>query len=294
MAAEKANFTVVRMSRLLEVSRSGFYAWQARRDTGPTPAQMRRAVLDAEVRAEHADSDDTYGAPRLAHELARKGVHVDKKTVAASLARQGLEGVSPRKFTPVTTIAGDSAHRIPDRVQRTWDQGGLNRVWISDITYLRTGEGWLYLAAVTDACSRRVLGWAMDSHMETGLVTQALRMAHTLRGDLPEGLVFHADRGTQYTSNEMWQTCQELGLDQSMGRTGVCWDNAMAESLWGTLKCEFYDRRTFATRAEAKRAVATWIEARYNRVRLHSSIGYVPPVEFEHHLLTDTNQAEAA
>jgi transposase InsO family protein len=291
---EKANFTVVRMARLLQVSKSGFYAWRARRAVGPTETHQRRAALDAQVRAEHAASDETYGAPRLAHELARKGTKVDKKTVARSMSRQGLEGISPRTFTPATTIAGESAHRIPDRVERTWDQGGLNKVWISDITYLRTGEGWLYLAAVTDAYSRRVLGWAMDSHMETGLVTKALRMAYTLRGDLPEGLVFHADRGTQYTSDEMWQTCQELGIDQSMGRTGVCWDNAMAESLWGTLKCEFYDRRSFLTRAEAKRAVATWIEARYNRVRLHSSIGYVPPVEFEYNLLTIADQAEAA
>lgn len=282
------------MARLLEVSRSGFYAFQARRAAGPTPAQQRRAELDAQVRAEHAASDETYGAPRLAHELKRKGTKVDKKTVAASMARQGLEGISPRGFRPVTTIAGESAHRIPDRVQRTWDQGGLNKVWISDITYLRTGEGWLYLAAVTDACSRRVLGWAMDSHMETGLVTRALTMAVTLRGELPEDLVFHADRGTQYTSQEMWTTCQELGLSQSMGRTGVCWDNAMAESLWGTLKCEFYDRRSFATRAEAKRAVANWIEARYNRVRLHSSIGYVPPVEFEQNQLTHADLAKAA
>jgi transposase InsO family protein len=195
----------------------------------------------------------------------------------------------------VTTITGGSAHRIPDRVERDWDQGALNTVWISDITYLRTGEGWLYLAAVTDACSRRVLGWAMDSHMETGLVTRALRMAHTLRGELPDDLVFHADRGTQYTSDEMWMICQELGVAQSMGRTGVCWDNAMAESLWGTLKCEFYDRRIFATRAEAKHAVATWFEARYNRVRLRSSIGYVPPVEFEHNLQpTATDLAKAA
>jgi len=136
----------------------------------------------------------------------------------------------------VTTIPGVDARKIPDLAKRCWDKGRINAVWISDVTYLRTGEGWLYLAAITDAHSRRILGWAMDSRMGTFLVERALRMAHALRGEVPAGLVFHADRGTEFTSNVMFRVCRDLEVLQSMGRTGVCWDDAMAESVWATLK----------------------------------------------------------
>ena len=178
------------------------------------------------VRKVFAESDDVYGAPRVHARLAREGTFVDRKTVAKSMLRQGLEGISPKKFTPVTPIPGVDTYKIPDRVKRGWDQGGLNRVWISDITYLRTGEGWLYLAAVTDAHSRRILGWAIDSRMGTFLVAKTLKMAHTLRGEVPEGVVFHADRGTEFTSDDMFTVCRDLEILQSVGRTGVCWDNS--------------------------------------------------------------------
>ena len=207
-------------------------------------------------------------------DLHEAGSPVNVKTVAASLRRQGLEGVSPRGFRPVTTIPGVATHSIPDRVQRVWDTGRLNTVWISDITYLRTGEGWLYLCVVRDGCSRRVLGWAMDTHQDTNLVERALVMAKTLRGDFPGRVVFHADRGAQYTSEQIHKVTKQLGVDQSMGRTGACWDNAMAESFWSTLKNEFYHRFTWPTRAEAKQGVVRWIEVVYNRRRRHSSIGY--------------------
>ena len=213
------------------------------------------------------------------------------------MRRQGLEGVSPRRFTPVTTIPGVPAHRIPDRVNRRWDTGELNQVWISGITYLRTGEGWLYLCVVRDACSRRVLGWAMDSHQDADLVERALRTATTLRGSFDGTVVFHADRGTQYTSAQLHRATTELGIDQSMGRTGVCFDNAMAESFFATLKTEFYDRRTWPTRAEAHREVARWIEVVYNRRRRHSAIGYDTPVDYEHTLTNnkvETSMDQAA
>lgn len=180
----------------------------------------------------------------------------------------------------MTTIPGASIHRIPDRVEGQWDRGELNHVWISDITYLRTGEGWLYLCAIRDACSRRVIGWAMDSAQTTDLVERALRMACVLRGGVPDDVVFQ-DRGTQFMSARLYDVCAELGVQQSAGRTGVCWDDAMAESFWSTLKSEFHDRRTWASRAEAQAGVADWIERMYNRRRLHSALGYVTPVSFE-------------
>lgn len=211
------------MARLLRVSRSGFYAWRRRRSEAPARI-AERAELDGKVRRAHTESYGTYGAPRIHAELVRNGTGVDRKTVAASMRRQSLEGISPRRFRPVAPIGAAPVHSIPDLVARKWDTGALDAVLISDITYLRTGEEWLYLCAVRDACSRRVIGWAMDSTQTTSLVERALRMAYILRGGGPEGAVFHADRGTQYTSTQLNDVCTGLGIRQSVGRTGVCWD----------------------------------------------------------------------
>ena len=226
------------------------------------------------------DSDEVYGAPVLPQNSLTKH-YVNRKTVAKRMRLMGIEGISARAFAPVTTIQSKQKSTLPNLVKRLFDQGQLNRVWMSDITYLRTGEGWLYLCAIRDGHSRRVLGWAMDSVQDSYLVERALRMAYTLRGEVPEGLVFHADRGTQFTSEQLWQVCQELGIAQSVGRTGVCFDNAMSESFWSTLKTEFYDRKKWATRDEARKAVARWIEIVYNRRRRHSAIGMISPVDFE-------------
>lgn len=291
MAQEKANYEISRMARLLGVSRSGYYRWRGQRDGGLGPQAARRAVLDEQVRDFYVASDQVYGAPRITADLHDAGVQVNVKTVASSMRRQGLGGISPRMFTPVTTIAGVPAHRIPDRVNRRWDTGELNRVWISDITYLRTGEGWLFLCVVRDACSRRVLGWAMDSHQNADLVERALRTAYTLRGGFEGRVVFHADRGTQYTSAQIHRAATELGIDQSMGRTGVCFDNAMSESFFAFLKTEFYDRRAWPTRAEARREVARWIEVVYNRRRRHSGIDYNTPVDYERHITTSETES---
>ena len=152
----------------------------------------------------------------------------------------------------------------------------------------------MYLCAIRDGHSRRVLGWAMDSVQDSYLVERALRMAYTLRGEVPEGLVFHADRGTQFTSEQLWQVCQELGIAQSVGRTGVCFDNAMSESFWSTLKTEFYDRKKWATRDEARKAVARWIEIVYNRRRRHSAIGMISPVDFEARIADQDDKKKAA
>ena len=294
MVLEKARFEISRMARLLEVSRQGYYRWVRAREAGPGPQAVRREEIDHAVRASHAASDQVYGAPRITADLHEEGLVVNVKTVAASMRRQGLEGISPRMFTPVTTIPGTPTHQIPDRVTRAWDTGALNRVWISDITYLATGEGWLYLCVVRDACSRRVLGWAMDSHQNADLVERALRTAKILRGQVPDKVVFHTDRGTQYTSTQLHLACEELHIDQSMGRTGVCFDNAMAESFFATLKTEFYHRSTWPTRAQARTAVARWIEVVYNRRRRHSALGYTTPVHHEHTLVKQSTTQQAA
>jgi putative transposase len=180
--AEKASYPIKRMCELLEVSRSGFYQWRASRDRGPTPSQRRRAALDAKVAASHAGSDGVYGAPRVLADLCAAGERVSRKTVAASLRRQRLAGISPRTFAPATTVVDLDAPVPKDLVGRRFDTGALNRVWTSDITYLRTGEGWLYLCAVRDGCSRRVIGWAIDEHLRADLVTSAVAMAVAMRG----------------------------------------------------------------------------------------------------------------
>lgn len=288
--AEKANYPITRMCALLEVSRSGFYKWRSNRGRGPTPAQQRRAELDAKVATLHKASDGVYGTPRILANLRDDGETVSRKTVAASLRRQGLAGISPRTFAPATTIVDLDAPIPDDLVKRRFDVGALDRVWTSDITYLRTGEGWLYLCAVRDGCSRRVIGWAIDEHMRTDLVEAALAMAVAMRGELAEPVAFHADRGCQFTSAQLARFARDHNLARSVGRTGVCWDNAQQESFWATLKVEFYDRYLWPTKAAARLAVGDWIERVYNRRRRHSAIGMIPPIEYENRI-TQTAQA---
>jgi transposase InsO family protein len=220
--AEKATYPIKRMCALLEVSRSGFYKWRASHDAGPTPVQRRRVELDAKVAKFHTESDGVYGAPRILADLRDDGETVSQKTVAASLRRQGLAGISPRRFTPATTVVDLDAAVPKDLVGRCFDTGVLNRVWTSDITYLGTGEGWLYLCAVRDGCSRRVIGWAIDEHLHTDLVQAALEMAVALRGELAQQVILHADRGCQYTSAQLARFASEHNLARSIGRTAVC------------------------------------------------------------------------
>ena len=261
---------------------------------GPGPRAQRRAELTEAIKVAHDESDGVDGAPRIHATLRRQGEIVSRKTVAKIMAENGIEGISPRSWHPPTTIVDDRAHTLPDLVGRAFDQGALNRVWTSDITYLGTDEGWLYLCAVRDGCSRRVLGYAFSDTLHTDVVEAALRRAHLFRdpatGPL-DGVVFHADRGCQYTSAQMFEVAEELNVRQSVGRTGVCWDNAQQESFWSTLKTEFYHRWHFATRAEAIAAVANWIETVYNWRRSHSSLGYFSPVEFETLMINQADEA---
>lgn len=284
MLAEKAQYAIARMARLLKVSRSGFYAWvkAQHRGGGEVPPRVaRRRRLDHRVRRIWRESHKTYGAPRIRAKLAKEGVWVDRKTVAASMRRQGLVGISPRRFRPVTTLPGTRTHSIPDLCQRRWDTGSVDSVWVTDITYLRTLSGWVYLCGVKDACSRKIVSMAMSTTMTTDLVEEALRRARILRRGAPARVIIHSDRGAQFTSEQMWSCCKDLHLTQSMGRTGICWDNAMIESQWSVLKSEFYDRRTWASPAEAIPAVEEWVYDFYNTKRLNSAIGYQTPAEFE-------------
>ena len=277
MLVEKSNFSVARMARLLEVSRSGFYAWCKR---GPSKQAVRAVRIEQKVAWFHGESDEVSGAPRILADLREDGERISRKTVAKTMRKLGLRGICPKKWR-TTTLTDSSDTYPPDAVNRAWDTGVLNTVWVGDITYLRTWEGWLYLATVIDACSRRVIGWAIADHLRTDLVQDALKMAITMRGDLPTTVVFHADRGTQYASEQITRFAANNGITRSMGRTGVCWDNAMAESFFATLKTEFYYRRVWPTKAGASKAVGAWIEDRYNRRRRHSAIGQISPITFE-------------
>jgi transposase InsO family protein len=277
MHAEKSNFTVSRMARLLEVSRSGFYAWLTR---APSPRAVRAERIEAKIAWFHGDSDEVSGSPRILADLREDGEIISRKTVATTMRRLGLRGICPKRWKTTTITDGNDTYPA-DAAKRTWDTGVLNRVWVGDITYLRTWEGWLYLATVIDAHSRRVIGWAIDEHMRTDLVQDALQMAITLRGQLPQKVVFHTDRGTQYASAQITKFASDNAITRSMGLTGICWDNAMAESFFATLKTEFYYRRVWSTKTRARREVGAWIEDRYNRRRRHSSIGNISPVTFE-------------
>jgi putative transposase len=287
MHAEKSNHTVSRMARLLEVSRSGFYAWSKR---GPSKRAVRAEMIEAKIAWFHGESDEVSGAPRILADLREDGEVISRKTVAKAMRKLGLRGICPRRWRTTTQRDGGDTYPV-DVTKRRWDTGVLNAVWVGDISYLRTWEGWLYLATVIDAHSRRVIGWAIADHMRTDLVEDALKMAITLRGELPDQVVFHTDRGTQGASEQITTFAAENGITRSMGYTGICWDNAMAESFFATLKTEFYYRRIWPTKAGAKQAVGAWIEDRYNRRRRHSSIGQISPVTFE---MQHSNQTAAA
>jgi transposase InsO family protein len=284
MHAEKSNFSITRMVRLLEVSRSGYYAWCHRT---PSTRSLRQERIEAKVAWFHGESDEVAGSPKILMDLREDGETISKKTVAKVMRKLGLKGVCPKRWK-TTTITNTSDTYPSDLVQRRFDTGALNQVWVGDISYLRTWEGWLYLATVIDAHSRRVIGWAIDEHMRSDLVEDALSMAITLRGELPETVIFHTDRGTQYASDQISTFANDNGLVRSMGYTGVCWDNAMAESFFATLKTEFYYRRVWPTKKRARIEVGNWIEDRYNRRRRHASLGQISPVAYEMQYLTNT------
>jgi putative transposase len=270
----QADYPIATMCRLLGVSSSGYHAWAKR-------PPSRRAEMDAalitEIRATHAASRGTYGAPRIHAELADKGIRVGRKRVARLMSQAGLSGVSRRKFV-TTTVKGNS-RQAPDLVERNFTAEAPDLLWVADITYVPTWAGFLYLAIVLDACSRRVVGWSMATTLATQLVLDALNMALVTRR--PRGVIHHSDQGSQYTSIEFGHRCREAGVRPSMGSVGDAYDNAMCESFFATLECELLARCRFKNQAEARSAVFAFIEGFYNPRRRHSSIGYLSPIDFE-------------
>ncbi len=275
MKANRATYAIMTMCRVLGVSRGGYYEWLKR---GPSEREQADAKLTAEIRAVHERSKGTYGAPRVHAELTARGAHVGCKRVARLMRNSGLRGVSPRKYHTTTTRSGDG-RQAPDLVNRHFVADGPDKLWVADITYIPTLAGFLYLAVVLDAWSRRIVGWSMQPHLRTELVVEALGMAVAQRR--PDRVIHHSDQGCQYTSIAFGLRCKEAGVRPSMGSVGDAYDNAMCESFFGTLECELIDRQTFKTRADARIAVFDYIEGWYNPWRRHSGIDYESPVSYE-------------
>src|SRR6266542_137456 len=275
MSEHQAVHPIATMSRLLEVSASGYYAWRKRE---PSARAISDAALLDRIQVIHQKSRGTYGEPRVHAELKAEGTHVGRKRVARLMRQAGLAGVSRRKGC-WTTIRDRDARPAPDLVQRTFAAQGPDRLWVADITYVPTWAGFLFLAVVLDAFSRRIVGWAMAHHLRTELVLEALNMAVGRRRPTTE-VIHHSDQGCQYTSIAFGARCREAGVRPSMGSVGDAYDNAMCESFFATLECELLDRQRFATQAEARIAVFDFIEGWYNTHRRHSALAYLSPIDY--------------
>lgn len=276
MNANQADLPVRTMCRVLRVSSSGYHDWLQR---APSARSIDDTVLVERIRQIHADSDATYGRPRVRRELLAQGQMVNAKRIARLMRAHGIRGVSRRRGFVLTTRRDKSQDKAPDLVQRRFVADGPDKLWVADMTYVPTWAGFIYLAVVLDAWSRRVVGWAIGQDMTTELVLKALNMA--LQQRKPRGVIHHSDQGSQYTSLAFGKRCKEMGVKPSMGSVGDAYDNAMAESFFATLECELIDRRSWPTKAEARMALFTWIEAWYNPRRRHSALDYDSPIDFE-------------
>lgn len=276
IAAEKAQYPVAVLCSVLRVSSSGFYAWCKRPPSQRAKADARLAV---EVRLAYKRGRGTYGSPRVHRELKAHGHRIGKKRVERLMRQEGIQGRQKRRFRRTT----DSNHTQPvaaNVLARNFHVGAPNTAWVTDVTYVWTGEGWLYLAALLDLFSRRVVAWAASETNDRALALEALRRALSARRPAA-GLVHHSDRGSPYASDDYQAALSERGLVASMSRKGDCWDNAVAESFFATLRAELLDHEHYATRSAAVTSIADYIDGFYNPVRRHSSIGYVSPMEFE-------------
>ena len=274
--AEKANYPIQVLCAVLAVSRSGYYAWSTR----PQPPRAQAdAQLAAQITASHKRSRRTYGSPRVFRDLKVQGVRISRKRVERLMRNEGLAALGKRRFRRTT----DSNHPdpiAPNLLERCFDAETPNTVWVTDVTYVWTLEGWLYLAALLDLCSRRVVGWAVSATNDRHLALEALSRALAARPVQP-GLVHHSDRGSTYASQDYREALKKHGLVASMSRKGDCWDNAVAESFFATIKGELIDHQSYATHAEATASIGDYIDAFYNPQRRHSTIDYMSPIEFE-------------
>lgn len=275
--AERANHPIRMICRVIVVSRAAYYAWAKAQAVASVDEDT---VVRVHIRGVHRASRGTYGAPRMTAALRKQGLRVNRKRVARIMREEGLHGAPRRRFRGATT---DSAHThpvAPNVLDRDFTAKAPNEAWVGDITYLPVGTGWAYLAVLIDLYSRKVVGWALDDHMRADLCLAALRRALAARQP-PEGLVHHTDRGSQYASSDYVAALTEAGIIQSMSRKGNCWDNAVAESFFGTLEQELGASARWTSVAHARTDVAAWIHHFYNDQRLHSTIGFRSPVEFE-------------
>ncbi len=275
--AEKTHHTVSALARVLGVSREGYYAW--RRRGGESARAAADQTLTTKITAVHAASRQIYGAPRVHADLAAAGVRTSRKRVARLMRQAGLQGVHRRRRVSLTR-RDRAAHLPADLVGRDFTAEAPNQVWTADVTYVPTGQGWLYLAVVLDLYSRRIVGWSMSHEQKTALVANALTMALQHRRPAP-GVIHHSDQGTQYLSREFARICADHDVRRSVGSAGDCYDNAVTESFFATLECELLDRTTFATHDQARAAIFDFIEGFYNRQRRHSTNGYLSPHEHE-------------
>jgi len=259
----------------MEVSRSGFYEWRNRPESATA---KRREILKLKVKALFELNNAEYGYRRIRQALLRGGERCSPELVRRLMREQGLRPCQPRPYRHSLTEQDGQARDVPDLVRRDFTAGKPGEKMVGDITYIRTWQGWLYLATVIDCATRKIVGWAMDDNYRTPLIISAIEMA-ARNLDLPEDAVFHSDRGSNYTSGDFAKALKRLGIRQSVGRTGTCYDNALSESVNGSLKVELVHRKQYPTLQHARKDIARWIELRYNRTRLHSGLGYRTPQE---------------
>ena len=278
---EKAHHDVTVMCRLLKVSRSGFYAWRSR---PRSPAAVADEVLTEQIRVVFTDNRAVYGAPRVHAELADSGVRVGRKRVARLMRAAGIVGCHRRKRSFSITTQDPKADAVPDQVDRHFTASAPNQLWVADVTYVPTVQGWRYLACVTDVFTRLGIGWSMASHRKTDLVVDAVTTAVHRRGCHVPGVIHHSDRGGEYSSHALERELRRHGALASMGSVADCFDNALAESLFATLECELFDAQPggrFTTRRQAKLAVFDYLETFYNPRRRHSALGHTSPAAYE-------------
>jgi putative transposase len=272
-------YSILALCQQLEVSPSGYYDWR-QRQASPGPRALENQLLATRITELHEKSRETYGSPRIVMELRKSGARHGRNRVARLMKQEGLCGRQKARYRVQTTNSNHDQPIAPNRLAEAPKAAAPNQIWVADITYIQTGENWLFVAAIMDLYSRQIVGWAMGEYIDTALILKALFMA-LLHRQPPQNLLFHSDRGVQYASSDYRAALTQAGLVASMSRKGNCYDNAAMESFWSTLKLELVYRRDFQTRAQARSEIFDYIEVFYNRQRSHSSLNYLSPVDFE-------------